>query len=58
MSDKQRIFVVDDEKIITETIAMILRWQGFIVDSFTNPIEALAASRNQTPDLLVTDIGM
>jgi DNA-binding response OmpR family regulator len=58
LSDKQRIFVVDDEKIIAETIAMILRWQGFIVDSFTNPIEALAASRNQTPDLLVTDIGM
>ena len=58
MSDGQRIFVVDDEKIIAETAAMILRWQGFIVDSFTNPVEALAASRNQTPDLLITDIGM
>jgi DNA-binding response OmpR family regulator len=50
--------VVDDEKIIADTVAMILRWHGFIVESFTHPIEALAASRNQTPDLLVTDISM
>jgi DNA-binding response OmpR family regulator len=37
---------------------MILRWQGFDVESFTDPIEALEASRTQAPDLLVTDIGM
>ena len=29
-----------------------------MVESFTNPIEALAASRDQAPDLLVTDVGM
>jgi CheY-like chemotaxis protein len=58
LSDRQCIFVVDDEKIIAETIAMILRWQGFIVESFTDPIEALATSHKQTPDLLVTDVGM
>jgi|HubBroStandDraft_1064217.scaffolds.fasta_scaffold907761_1 DNA-binding response OmpR family regulator len=58
LDDKQRIFVVDDEQIIARTIAMILRWQGFVVESFTDPIEALAASRNQAPDLLVTDIWM
>jgi DNA-binding response OmpR family regulator len=58
LDDKQRIFVVDDEQIIARTIAMILRWQGFVVESFTDPIEALAASRNQVPDLLVTDIWM
>ena len=58
MSDKQRIFVVDDEQIIASTVAMILRWQGFMVESFTDPFEALAASRTQAPDLLVTDIWM
>ena len=58
MSDEQRIFVVDDEQIIAETAAMILRWQGFNVESFTDPFQALAASRVQAPDLLVTDIGM
>jgi DNA-binding response OmpR family regulator len=54
----QRIFVVDDEEIIAHTIAMILRWHGFIVESFTDPLKALAASRAQAPDLLVTDILM
>ena len=58
MNNKQRIFVVDDERIIAQTIAMILRWQGFVVESFTDPIEALEASRVQAPDLLVTDIWM
>jgi DNA-binding NtrC family response regulator len=58
MNNKKRILVVDDERIIAHTIAMILRWEGFVVESFTDPIEALAASRVQAPDLLVTDIWM
>jgi DNA-binding response OmpR family regulator len=58
LNQKQRIFVVDDEQIIAQTAAMILRWQGFNVESFIDPSEALEASRTQAPDLLITDIGM
>lgn len=55
---KFRIFVVDDEEIISSTIAAILRLKGFDAASFTAPLEALAASHSQPPDLLVSDIVM
>jgi CheY-like chemotaxis protein len=49
---------VDDEKIIAESAAMILRWQGFAVESFTDPFEALRVVRMKAPDLLLADIRM
>jgi CheY-like chemotaxis protein len=50
--------VVDDEKIIAESAAMILRWKGFRVESFTDAFEALQAARYKAPDLLLADIRM
>ncbi len=55
---KFRIFVVDDEEIISSTIAAILRLKGFEAVSFTQPLQALETSRLQVPDLLVSDIVM
>jgi DNA-binding NtrC family response regulator len=57
-SKKFRIFVVDDEEIISSTIETILRLQGFEATSFTGPLEALAASRSKAPDLLISDVVM
>ena len=58
-SEKQhRIFVVDDEEIISTTLAMILRQQGFDAAPFTEPLKALEASRSQTPELLISDVIM
>lgn len=58
-SEKQhRIFVVDDEEIISTTLAMILRQQGFDATPFTDPLKALEASRSQTPELLISDVIM
>jgi len=51
------IFVVDDEKVISETLAAILRLSGFAATSFTNPFEALNA-RSGSPDLLLSDVVM
>jgi len=56
--EKFRIFVVDDEEIISSTIAAILCLKGFEAVSFTLPLEALQAAHLQVPDLLISDIVM
>jgi CheY-like chemotaxis protein len=52
------IFVVDDEKAISETLAIILRASGFTVTSFTNPLEALEKAPTGAPCLLLSDVFM
>lgn len=56
--DAVDIFVVDDEKIISETLAAILRRSGFTVSSFTSPLEALEKAPSRMPSLLVSDVVM
>jgi len=53
-----RIFVVDDEKMISLTAAAILRRSGFDATAFTNPLESLAAAFSGQPDLLISDVMM
>ncbi len=53
-----RIFVVDDEFVIASTLATILQRSGFDTVYFTDPREALVASREKAPDLLITDVVM
>jgi CheY-like chemotaxis protein len=53
-----RVYVVDDEQIITGTIAAILNQSGFDATPFTNPVEALDQTRSQAPNLLITDVVM
>jgi DNA-binding NtrC family response regulator len=52
------IFVVDDEKVISDTLAAILRLSGFTATSFTNPLEALKDASVKSPDLLLSDVRM
>jgi DNA-binding NtrC family response regulator len=54
----QHIFVVDDEVMITESLALILSRAGFTVSSFTNPLEALERMKIAPPDLLISDVMM
>jgi CheY-like chemotaxis protein len=54
----KRVFIVDDEFIITSTLALILRHHGFDATSFTQPLEALQAVKERAPDVLVSDIMM
>jgi CheY-like chemotaxis protein len=51
-------FVVDDEKIIADTLAMILNSAGFRALPFSGPLEAIAAAATDAPDLLITDVMM
>ena len=56
--DAFHIFVVDDEKAIAETLAIILGKSGFVATSFTNPLEALEKAPMKSPGLLLSDVVM
>jgi DNA-binding response OmpR family regulator len=58
MGSETIAFVVDDEKVIADTLAVILRIQGFASFSFANPFEALEAAGRRAPDLLISDVMM
>lgn len=53
-----RVFVVDDEEIIAQTLAKILEMSGFAAISFTDPAEALARTEVEAPSLLLSDVVM
>ena len=51
-------FVVDDESVIANTLAAILKNSGFDAKAFTNPLDALKSAEDQCPDFLVSDVMM
>ncbi len=53
-----RIVVVDDEEVLGDLLADILRLQGHQVDIFTDPGQALEHLARESADLLFTDLGM
>ncbi len=53
-----RIFLVDDEPDIANSLKAGLERKGFTVDAFTDPQEALARYRPKSYDLLLIDIRM
>jgi DNA-binding NtrC family response regulator len=57
-SPVSRIFVVDDEPVIASSLAAILQMNGFAAKFFTCPLEALAAARSESPDLVISDVAM
>jgi len=52
------IFVVDDEPVISQTLAAILNRAGFEAHAFDHPEKALAARAQMAPDLLISDVMM
>jgi DNA-binding NtrC family response regulator len=54
----RRVFVVDDETMIANTLAVILNSHGFDAVAFTDPLDALYAAEVHCPDLLLTDVMM
>ena len=52
------VYVVDDERIIAQTVAMILTKAGYTATAFDDPISALAAAELSPPHLLITDVMM
>lgn len=54
----ERIMVVDDEEILRLLLADMLESQGYTVESFGGPDEALARFRTGSFDLVITDLTM
>jgi two-component system, OmpR family, response regulator ChvI len=55
---KKRILLVDDEHDITFTFRIVLEDNGFAVDTFNDPEEALSNFKAGLYDLLLIDIKM
>jgi DNA-binding NtrC family response regulator len=53
-----RILVVDDEENARIALTRLLAKEGFLVDSVANGFEALNYLRQQTVNIIVTDINM
>ena len=53
-----RVLVVDDERLIAETVAAILNANGFEAVEAFNGEEALEAARKLPPDIVLTDVLM
>lgn len=53
-----RILFVDDNKDILLTIKEGLEYHGFIVDIFSNPLEALSYFKPELYDLVLIDVKM
>jgi DNA-binding NtrC family response regulator len=57
--DRLVVYVVDDERIIAETLAMILNQAGFTSYAFQDAKRALhAAAAGPPPNLLISDVVM
>ena len=52
------IFVVDDQKIVADSMAAVLGIQGHQALAFYSAYDALAHATERTPDLLVSDVNM
>lgn len=53
-----RILLVDDNNDILLSIKEVLENNGFLVDAFSNPLEALSSFKSEIYDLLLIDIKM
>ena len=54
----KRIFVVDDEKVIADTLAAILRRAGYEASAFYDAQSALAQVEAARPELVISDVVM
>jgi DNA-binding response OmpR family regulator len=55
---KKRIMIIDDDKDITNLFSIFLEYNGYIVDAYTNPLEAFNNIRKNSHDLIILDLKM
>ncbi len=55
---RPKVFVVDDDRVIADTLAIILRQTGYDAYPFYEAKPALETGRFVVPDLLLTDVVM
>jgi CheY-like chemotaxis protein len=57
-SPAPRILVVDDEKVIADTIVQILNRNGFIAEAAYSGEEAIEKAKRSCPELVLSDVLM
>lgn len=55
---KQRILVVDDDKLVADTLTLIFRANGFDSEACYSAAEGLEMARTFDPELLLCDVTM
>lgn len=53
-----RVLIVDDERIIADTLALILRSRGMTIRTAYNGEDAVEAAATFRPDVLISDVVM
>ncbi len=49
--------IIDDDKDITDLFSIFLEYNGYVVNAYTNPVEAFNNLKN-SHDLIVLDLKM
>jgi CheY-like chemotaxis protein len=55
---KPRVLVVDDERVIADTLATILNQSGFSAEAVYTGTGAVERARDEKPDLIISDVIM
>ncbi|HEX8924751.1 MAG TPA: response regulator [Terriglobales bacterium] len=55
---KPRVLVVDDERVIADTLAIILNQHGFEATAVYTGTGAVERARSEQPDLIISDVIM
>jgi CheY-like chemotaxis protein len=55
---KKKILLVDDDAVVTKILSFTLKSRGYEVLTATDGSEALALMRDDTPDMLLIDVGL
>ncbi|MDQ2925376.1 MAG: response regulator [Acidobacteriota bacterium] len=55
---KQRVLVVDDDKLVADTLSLIFRANGFDAEACYSAAEGLERARIYDPELLLCDVTM
>lgn len=58
MKNKPKVLVVDDERVIADTLAIILNQHGYDASAVYRGEDAVDIARSTVPDLIISDVVM
>ena len=53
-----KILIIEDNQVVLDTLSEGLRYKGFDVQSYTDPVEGLKQFFTFEPDIVITDLRM
>ena len=57
-TNRKKILIVDDDRDLTNLYETFLKYDGYKVDTFTDPIDALSSFKKDAYDLVLLDLKM